>query len=95
MRGILADHNVRGQADYLLMLIRTDRWVEFWEDLGLVLLHFEDVNLPPTASHLEVWQRCQAEDLVVFHTSIDTWNLPIPRSGPSFLLRPSSRDRAS
>jgi hypothetical protein len=36
VKGILADHNVRGQADYLLTLMQTQPWVEFWDDLGLV-----------------------------------------------------------
>jgi len=34
------------------------------------------------------------DGLVVFHTSIDTWNLPIPRVIRWFLAHPSSPDRA-
>ena len=65
VRGILADHNVRGQVNYLLAIMRTPAWNEFWEDLGLVQLHFEDVGLAPESSDLEVWLRCQAEGLVL------------------------------
>ena len=50
VRGILADYNVRGQVNYLLTLMRTQPWVEFWEDLRLVALHFEDVGLVPEAT---------------------------------------------
>ena len=65
VRGILADYNVRGQVNYLLTLMRTQPWVEFWEDLRLVALHFEDVGLVPESSDLEVWSRCQTEGLVL------------------------------
>ncbi len=65
VRGILADHNVRGQVNYLLVIMRTPAWYEIWEDLGLVQLHFEDVGLAPESSDLDVWLRCQAEGLVL------------------------------
>jgi len=45
--------------------MRTQPWVEFWEDLRLVALHFEDVGLVPESSDLEVWLRCQTEGLVL------------------------------
>jgi hypothetical protein len=38
------------------MLMQTDPWIEFLNDLGLVLLHFEDVGLLPEASDLDVWR---------------------------------------
>jgi hypothetical protein len=62
---ILADNDVRGQVDYLGALMRVEPWAEFSRDLGLALLHFEDVGLYPTASDLDVWQRCQADQLVL------------------------------
>jgi predicted nuclease of predicted toxin-antitoxin system len=65
VKGILADNDVRGQVDYLGSLLRTQPWDEFWADLGLTLLHFEDVGLADTATDLEVWQRCQAEQLAL------------------------------
>lgn len=65
VKGILADNDVRGQVDYLADLMQADPWTEFWRDLGLALLHFEDVGLLPTASDLEVWERCQKEALVL------------------------------
>ena len=65
VRGILADANVRGQVDYLVTLMRSEPWTEFWEELGLVLVHFEEVGLLPTASDLGVWLRCQQEQLVL------------------------------
>jgi hypothetical protein len=65
VRGILADHNVRGQVNYLLAIIEAPPWNEFWEDLGLAQLHFEDVGLAPESSDLDVWLRCQTEGLVL------------------------------
>ena len=65
MKGILADNNVIGQVDYLVQLMQSEPWQEFWKDLGLVLLRFADVGLAPTASDREIWQRCQAEELIL------------------------------
>jgi hypothetical protein len=45
--------------------MRAPPWNEFWEDLGLVQLHFEDVGLAPESSDLDVWLRCQTEGLVL------------------------------
>jgi hypothetical protein len=65
VKGILADNNVIGQVDYLVQLMQSEPWQEFWKDLGLVLLRFADVGLAPTASDREIWQRCQAEELIL------------------------------
>lgn len=65
MKGILADINARGQVEYLVQLMRTETWISFWDALGLVLRHFEDVGLTPTSTDLEIWRRCQAEQLVL------------------------------
>jgi hypothetical protein len=77
VKGLLADNNLRGQAAYLLAIIQTDPWVEFWRDLGLQLLQFEDVGLLPTASDKEVWSLCQAEEFVLL---TDNRNLAGPES---------------
>jgi hypothetical protein len=65
VKGILADINARGQVEYLVQLMRTETWISFWDALGLVLRHFEDVGLTPTSTDLEIWRRCQAEQLVL------------------------------
>lgn len=65
MKGILADNDVRGQVEYLVTLMQAEPWAEFWQDLGLALLHFEELGLAGTASDLAVWQRCQAEQVVL------------------------------
>jgi len=65
VKGILADVNVRGHVDYLVQRMQADPWTDFWQGLGLVLRHLEDVGLTETSTDLEVWQRCQAEQLIL------------------------------
>src|SRR5262245_54806439 len=76
--------------------MRGDAWVEFWDDLGLILLHFEDVGLLPEAGDQEVWLRCQAENLVLItdnrnHAGVDSLEAVIrahntPASLPVFTI---------
>jgi hypothetical protein len=65
VKGILADVNTRGPVDDLVREMRSDAWGEFWIDLGLVLFHFEDVGLTPTSTDLEIWRKCQDEQLLL------------------------------
>ncbi len=65
MKGILADHNVIGQVAYLMQLMQADGWEDFWHALGLVLVRFENVGLAITATDVEIWQRCQTDELVL------------------------------
>jgi hypothetical protein len=64
VRGILADINVLGPMEDLVQRMRAEPWVEFWQALGLVFLRFEDLGLAAWANDREIWQRCQAEQLV-------------------------------
>jgi predicted nuclease of predicted toxin-antitoxin system len=65
VKGILADNDVRGQVQYLVALMRAEPWREYWEDLGLALFQLEDIGLSATATDLEVWERCQADEVVL------------------------------
>ncbi len=65
MQGLLADANIMGHVEYLARLMQTGSWAGFWQDLGLVLRHFADVGLSLSATDLEIWQRCQAEQLLL------------------------------
>jgi hypothetical protein len=64
VKGILADINVVGQVVHLVKLMQAEPWTEFWNDLGLVLYRFEDLGLAATAKDIEIWERCQAHDLI-------------------------------
>jgi hypothetical protein len=45
--------------------MQAEPWLDFWNELGLALRRFEDVGLAPNASDVEVWQRCQAHQLIL------------------------------
>jgi hypothetical protein len=64
VKGILADVNIVGQVGYLVQIMRSEEWADFWQDLGLVLLQFAEVGLASEASDLKIWKRCQAEQLI-------------------------------
>ncbi len=51
--GILADNNVIGQVAYLVRLMQTDGWGDFWNGLGLVLVRFDDVGLSAESTDLK------------------------------------------
>src|SRR5262249_15183705 len=65
VKGILADANIIGPIDALVHQMQTGDWAGLWVDLGLVFRHFDDAGLSPDASDLEIWQTCQAEQLIL------------------------------
>ena len=65
MKGLVADANIQGQVEYLVQRMQADAWVDFWQALGLVFHRFEDVGLPTSSTDLEVWNVCQAEQLIL------------------------------
>jgi predicted nuclease of predicted toxin-antitoxin system len=89
VKGILADVHMTSDVEGLVAAMQREPWTEFWEYLGLVLYRFEDVGLTPTSTDLEIWQRCQAEELILItnnrnedsadsmETAIHTLNTPI------------------
>lgn len=105
MKGILADANAIGHIDALVHQMQIGEWAELWAVLGLVLRHFEDVGLSPDASDLEIWQTCQAEQLVLItdnrnRDSADSLEAVIrqynqPQSLPVFTISNKSRFRKS
>jgi len=52
-------------VDALLREMQSEYWADFWKHVGLVLYHFEDVGLTPTSTDLEIWQSCQAEQVIL------------------------------
>jgi predicted nuclease of predicted toxin-antitoxin system len=65
VKGLIADANIQGQVEYLVQRMRADAWADFWQELGLVLCRFEDVGLSFASTDQEVWNICQAEQLVL------------------------------
>lgn len=50
IKGILADIHMKGPVADLARAMQGASWVEFWNDLGLALFAFEDVNLTATST---------------------------------------------
>jgi len=65
VKGLVADANIQGQVHYLTQRMQVEAWADFWQGLGLVLLRFEDVGLSESSTDLEVWDVCQAEQLIL------------------------------
>lgn len=65
MRGILADINCQGQADFLLRLLQTSYRLEFWVDLAIEVCAFSEVDLHPKSPDDEIWRTCQNKELVL------------------------------
>lgn len=64
MKGILPDVHMGGYVEYLIREMQSDYWAEFWSNLELSLVTFADVGLTETSTDLEIWQICQAEQLI-------------------------------
>jgi len=65
VKGILADVNTRGPVEDLVREMQGANWLEFWIHLGLTLFHFEDLGLRQDATDLEIWQKCQENQLIL------------------------------
>src|SRR5262245_7864231 len=52
-------------VESLIAAMQREPWTEFWSELGIRLYRFEDVGLASTSPDLEIWQRCQAEELIL------------------------------
>ena len=65
MKGLVADANIQGLVEHLVACMQAHAWAEFWQALDLVLYRFEDVGLSASATDLEVWNVCQAEQLIL------------------------------
>lgn len=65
MKGILADVNIQGYVDQLVMLMRAEPWKLFWDYLNLQYVHFADVGLASSALDSLVWETCQLQELAL------------------------------
>jgi hypothetical protein len=65
VKGILADVHMVPCVEDLVRAMQREPWTEFWTHLKLALYRFEDVGLAPISSDLEIWLRCQDEDLIL------------------------------
>jgi hypothetical protein len=65
VKGILADVNIQGYVDLLVVRMRGEPWKLFWDYLGLSYFHFADIGLEPAELDSAVWETCQKQELVL------------------------------
>jgi hypothetical protein len=65
VKGLIPDANIQGQVEHLVQRTQAEPWADFWQALGLVLRRFEDVGLSESSTDNEVWNVCQAEQLIL------------------------------
>jgi len=65
VRGILADNNVEGHVNRLLLLLRGDEWGEVWADLGLTVESFDSLGLTRNTPDAILWHVCQQRELIL------------------------------
>jgi hypothetical protein len=61
----MADHDVEGHVQLLLRLLLSDEWHPLWTEVGCTVVSFESLGLPTTTSDVELWQLCQARQIVL------------------------------
>lgn len=65
MRGLLADANFVGQVERLGQILRSPAWAELWNSYDLAVETFAGLGLDPDEKDRAVWERCQAEGLIL------------------------------
>ena len=65
MKGLVADANFSGHLERLVVIFELPDWEPFWRDLSLAITDFETLGLTPDADDRTVWERCQAEQLIL------------------------------
>src|SRR5262245_47077601 len=65
MPGIIADNNITGHFRLLNVLLEEEPRREFWLSLNFTAPTFQDLGLTDKSPDLEVWQKCQQEQLVL------------------------------
>jgi hypothetical protein len=66
MPGLLADVNVQGHLPYLKRIINGLGFLQILEDSKITFMTFRELNLNPRMNDRDLWNYCQANDLVLF-----------------------------
>jgi hypothetical protein len=66
MPRIMADHNVEGHLQVLLNIWSSPAWGDAWEEMGGNLESFERLGIAPDTLDTDLWQLCQAREIVLF-----------------------------
>jgi chemotaxis response regulator CheB len=62
---IMADNDVIGAVQAVRKLVESAAWRDLAVGVTFTFVDFESLSLLPTASDREVWQACQAADVVL------------------------------
>jgi len=65
MKGLLADINIRGHVDQLVVLMKAEPWKEFWDHLQVNYFQFGDVGLLRESPDSLIWETSQKLELVL------------------------------
>jgi hypothetical protein len=65
VKGLLADINIEGHVDLLVVLMKAEPWKEFWDHLQLEYFQFGDIGLLRESPDSLIWQTCQRLELVL------------------------------
>ena len=66
MKGILADINIAGQVqDLVVAFYGSQEWAEFWTSLRLSFFVFSNVGLDRRSPDDLIWQLCQDNGLIL------------------------------
>jgi hypothetical protein len=65
VKGLLADINIQGHVDLLVVLMKAEPWKLFWADLHLEYFHFADLGLVVDSPDSFIWETCQLRELVL------------------------------
>jgi hypothetical protein len=101
VRGLLSDANVQGHAAYLREILRTLGLLDILDQLGIDLLAFNDLGLPPEIDDRSLWLRCQQDGLVLFTdnrndesaTSLETALLTMWKPGDLPVITVTNKDK--
>ena len=66
MRGVVADENYGGQLERVQRVLLSPFWRDMWLSYGLTIETFHALGLGPKTNDRVVWERCQAERLILF-----------------------------
>lgn len=65
MPGIMGDHDIEGQFEELLRILKSPTWNDLWEELGFTTEKFASLGLSVNAPDVVVWETCQAHQVVL------------------------------
>jgi hypothetical protein len=61
----MGDHDIEGQLDVLLRILKSPTWSELWERLGFTTEKFDSLGLSENAPDVVIWETCQARQVIL------------------------------